>query len=686
MTETLSNNLINEDYKAAAAFYASQQPVFVGRQTISQQEAMSMPVDLGGIYQNMFETLTKEPTRAMSWARTFGVLSICVALDGASSNFKLDNASGFKPPNVAEVETAVKRPLQESLYAPEQDSSVTFLLAEGEDQIEMALIKALHMVDFGIVRRHVDVSSIANFSPLILTANTDELLKLRRDYTEARLRVYGNVRGMSDAFNVMGTVIPTSLLEASGISTNNLANNVPIKYQQVSASIDMKDRIEASMIGVTTAKRPHIGHAFLINKALASAGGEQQILVELNDLGPRVARGVAAYAEKTGISFDETAKAISEGSVTIAEIEAAYKVRNDNGLAPSLPPGFALAANNQYYQDLLSRLLPGRDFSTLANSQLEIEGLRCKLDCVDGRLDLFGGSGMSLLRDANTCEAVVIEKGGELTVAGVIGSMSTRYALTLVDSPTPLDRKAQKIFEVNGLGLENSPGMGVCFDFKVSSGTNGNTLLIDELVNIAETSGLSAADVLPACRQMLASAYFVAGDGASLNPNFASKDAAIRAFVSALAETDIGLLNQPMGFYRADKKAVVDMMSKVLKGLELRRKPDVQTVQKILEIFPNVSLGDELVDFVANHPDAPFIPKNVARSSLNTWNKISSQNPQFIFGLLEELAISNPDGALEIISGTAMEQMMQGMGYDPSDTARFFAKLKGVKDVFRIKQ
>ncbi|HVO86866.1 MAG TPA: hypothetical protein VMT23_04075 [Candidatus Binatia bacterium] len=673
---------------SAERFYSPDKPRLIGRLVLAQTDVVELPLDLDMIYQRTFESLQKSPNKATEWARTYGQLSVGAALDGQPTGFQLDAAAGFRPPRFAELQTARRYPLGSSLAATETDSDTAFVICDdGAERVEMSLIKALHMLDFAIVKGLLDPRMETDL-PLVVAASPDELWKLAYD-KGIDLRPYGNVRKMSDAPSVLGTVVPTSVLESSGITTYSLGG-LRLRLVNPQNTLTVGERPKASAIGITTAKRPHLGHGFLLAKALSHNGDNEPVIVELNDHGPRVAQMVAALAKMKNLSLTEAVSMISSGQATIEEVEEAYRLRDSVPSSPQLPLDFSLKANNDYYRQLLAKLSQeDSQIETISNGEL-YDSLSDNLFGLSGALRLFGNSGMSMLGNTKTDQSVVIESAGRLTVVGIAAALCTKYALKFVDSPKSVDVNGQKVFTANGIEIDQVPGTGVLVDFEVASGTKGNAVPIDRLIERLEGSGLSAQDLLPVLRLMLDNAYFMEGDGGSLNPNYASVEASLRLFDKAAAQyaQDSGLvdLKKPLNLSKVGFTVARQTLATICGQISKSGRSSVGDWRKILAGLPELPVSPELLALVSDQSrlNEEAVPKPIMKDpgNIKTLQDFRSPKLAFVSDVLGRIAGEDLQRFCRTIEGTAFKDMMEAMGYEPEAAVPFCASLKNQKEIY----
>lgn len=652
------------EFQDARSLYEPGPPIVVGNFAMSRQQARAAPVSLSEVFEPAIETLQSDPRMAMLFAKRFGKLSVSVALDDAPTTFTLTDKD-VPNPKIAPMKTTTRYLPSEFFEAPDADSQFTFLLCNDKAMTaELALIQALHMLDFAIMSKQFDGQM-----PLVKAASSEQLVRLQSSYPSAFLRTYGNVRNLSNAPTILGTVIPTSIFEKVGVETEDFEPKIqPASPNTFPEAVDRKP---AAAIGITTAKRPHIGHGFLIVKALAESGEGGTVVVELNDRGPRVAKAVSAFAINAGCSIEVAIEDIANAEVTPTALEAAYKTREDAPVI-ELPNDFALTSNNAFYARLLDKLCPPSNaFVPIANSSAAMQSLTKQLLANPAAQGLFGNDDMVLFGSEI---ATVIQQYGEPTVPGLIGALATGFELTMVDSPSPIDRIGKKNFAEAGIPVSIKEGIGISFDFGVASGTKGEAPSLQSIMSMVDSS-----QVPQLLRSLLNSSVFVRGDGKSLNPNFASPDA-LNQKLKQLVDTNFSGVDlfKPFEF-----KQITREVSKSLTpyggddGLAATGKIFSEEIKQSIIALPALQprLTQKLLDFALEQDEPTKIPKNlVSQQDANLINKIRAGEPKTVFGLLSASLDVEPE-LLESLPETLIGDIMEAMGYELGPVRPFLQKL-----------
>lgn len=678
------DKLVQEDYSRARQFYSSGPPDLIGRSVLSRQDAAELPLDLDRIIGTAVEAARQNPARARQHAKTFGALSVNLALNGQPTSFSFDRVDSFAPPGIVEIATKPTHSLAEMFRSSELDSPTTYLLmSDGLVPIEMGLIQALHMIDTAIVTGQFD-----GLQPLIRAASLVDLAELRAKFSdEVFLRTYGNIRGSRSAPRVLGSVVPTNLLERSGVNTLSLVKPAGSSNKAAGREVINIERPTAVFMGITTAKTPHIGHGFLMVKSLAEAGANGRVVIELNDSGPRVDRAIVALAADKGITLQEAAEAVSSSKITLNEVEAAYRKRGDLRVPPDMP-GYALSQPNAYYRNLLTSLQPiGAKIVTIADS--ELPDLLSDLRANPGFKSMLGG-GMGILEGAKD-SALLIEKRGAPTIAGILGALSTRYALKLMGIPPPLTQGEREIFKSAGLAVDITPGVGVMIDFEVGSGTKGNSLPLNTLVAYTETIGLSPRLVLPALRLMMNRGLFMPVEDESPSLNFASQAAAMEAFVSAVQtvsqmENPEALLFEPLKLRDAKRDLTRSLLAPLV-DFGLKPKPSPAQARMAMATLPNLRqlLSPKLVDYADNTFDDGVIPKtHISEADRNILQSLTNPVPDKAIGILLDLAAKYPRALEVLVANSDLPTAMLAMGYQADHSVQFLTKIKSLRGVFKV--
>lgn len=675
---------LQTDYQQASELYSTAPPKFIGRFVLSQIDAKELPIDLGEVYDTVDETIQKNLDIAMQHAATFGALNVGVALDGRYTDYRFDAIDSYKPGYMAEIATTAMRSVDELFCAPDIDSSTTYLLADdGEPStVEMGLIQALHMVDTALVTDRYTGAAI------VRTATTEEIVRLRSDYPDdVLLRVYGDVRGQFGT-KLLGSVVPTELVERARVFTSR--PDGPSKPAEPTRErIEIAERRPAAFVGITIAKRPHIGHGLLLVKAIAEAGKDGTIVVELNDRGPRVMAALVKLAKDTDTSIETVMQQVSDGSIGFDAIERAYKVREDSP-SPQTNIDYKLQESEQYYRQLLTAIMPEQlSYDAIADSDLEPQ--LATLARNPGYTDLFSGSGMALLGNDKK-EALPVVTNGQPTIAGILGALSTRYALRLVDSPPPLTTANRKLFSDAGLNIEQSTGTGIMFDFVVGSGTNGNTTSIESLFEVMDATECDRKLLLPALRLLMNNGYLLPSDGNSRSLNFANRDTAIAAFSQALKEVSAmddpeKILYESMKLVDIKPELVKSMVRGVYNPQDFPAKTTGVEVQTILTSFPQLTgnFSQQLMAYVQENPSNTTVPKSaITDNDRRFMQQLRQLRADTYLPVLSDLAGQNTDEFATLTSESLLIPVMQTMGYAKNQTVEFLNKIAGAKGIYKL--
>ncbi len=677
MKKLEAQEIIESEYKRAKEFYSPVEPTYQAQLTLGQEDARVLPINLTEIYAQMGEQIDTNPDVARSYARTFGATRVLLALDNSPTNVVL-NKYGVYPKGSVEIATVAERRLGDIVCAAEIDCPITYILADsGEPQtVEMSLVQAMHMVDTAMA------TGLSNSATLLVRkADVDTLLELKEMYPDLFLRTYGNVRGLSRVPTILGAVIKTELLEASGIATEAL--KAPAAAEKPLKEPVTRERITASFIGITTAKRPHIGHGLLIAKAMADSPNGK-VLVELNDQGPRVEQMITALASERDISVEEVVLSIESGEISLEDIEQGYKNRRD---APILPPGitYGLAPSNAYYRQLLGVLQPpGVEILTIANS--EMGELETGLQNREGYEELFDGTGMDVFRD-KAGNGMVAKKAGKKTLQGMIAQLAFGYKLTMVDSPPSLTRPELAILRKNGLELESGMGCGLLLDFSSASGTNGRSVLLESL----QREEMQQGSVLAAIRKVMDRSTFFVSETGSLCPNFASNDVFLRAVEKELASIDPSEIEEtvrrPIKYADIRKQLIIELLQSVYKDFPVTGKIKVGEVCKLLNLFPVLAkkLPGKVIAAAANLQDDVSIPKNLYQGApLELLQRLRSLDAKLLCELMETSCRDEDMFLSSYIGGTGLGDIISQMGYQGGSTMEAVKKVLTAKGVFKI--
>lgn len=665
-------NIIENERKRGAELYSSAPPSIRGSFVLSQVEAQTLPIDIGAMYTIVDEQIQRNPVKARSYAETFGMTNISLALDGRETFFELEELGAYTSSPRAEVRTQALRSLGEIVTAEEVDSPVTYILADSgiPQTIEMSLIQALHMVDTAIV---TDMY-VAN--PLVQTMSLEAILELRQRYPNVFLRPYGNVRNLAHTPALLGSVVETSLIEASGLKTEPLLSQSPTDSIGDAFSVSTQ-RIPASFMGITTAKKPHIGHGFLLAKAIADSPSNT-VIVELNDQGPRVDQMVTQLAQNLGLSLDQTIQALSVGAIGIDEVEPAYQQRGLANQAQIETP-YSLQACNQYFAELLRNMTPPEmKITPIANSDTEQAKT---LVTIPGFARLFSGSGMSIISDAHG-KAMVIEAGGKKTLQGVVAAYCGSFALTLVDSPSPLKKAEFSILRNNGVDIKREIGTGVLIDFAVASGTKGGTLLLEDVIADSEDPTLLPA----ALRLIMDNSFFFRGEGDSLLPNFSSNEFLKEKLAKTFASNGLSFVDirRPIKFVDAKRELALDLLGTAA-GITKSKKVSAQNLRQLLLTLPGIQqqLSSGLLDSINALAPSDTIPKS--RFTPSDQALIQQIKKGDFSTIVKNMRTDCDDDIATCIKGTSLQTTLESMGYAPEQFELIIERIIESEGMYKIK-
>lgn len=671
-------SVLASEYDRAGSLYSSRPVEYRGNLVVSQADAACLPLDIGKIYQNTADEIASKPREAGSFAKTFGAVRVQLALDGAPTQFVLEQDGTYAKDPRTEIGTLAVRSLEDTLRADEVDGRVAYVLAsDGQNQsVEISLVQALHMIDTAMVTGQYTAEL-----PLIRVATTEEIVTLKQSNPEVFLRTYGNVRKLRDVPLLLGCVVDTSALEASGVTTSSLARPRASVEQPSRERISVA-REKMAFVGITTAKKPHIGHGFLLAKAIADSPNGQ-VLVELNDQGPRVESMLVQLANSLGTSIEDAAKQVTEGAVPIDLVESCYQARD--AMTTDVNTPYALTANNAYYRELLALMqAPNIPFSTIANS--EMGDLMQDVATLPGYRRLFSeDSGMSILT-SDPGIAMPIEKYGKPTLPGAMAQLGGRYTLTLVDSPPSLSKQELAIVAGNGMELEQSSGCGLLLDFASASGTNGRSIALESLIGNETPAGAELA----AIRKVMDEAYFFVSETGSLCPNFASNEAFLAAYAKNLEQVEEGdieaILRRPIVFKNVKKQLFQELLAQTYE-FPVKGRVSAGEVCSLLQQFPVLAgrLPGRVVAEAANASPELSIRKNILCDK--TQKKIQLLRSADPLNIVELVRLSCEKEGMFLSSyleGTELGQALSYMGYRGGSTMETLDKIAQAKGVFKI--
>lgn len=430
-------------------------------------------------------------------------------------------------------------------------------------------------------------------------------------------------------------------------------------------------------IGITSAKQPHIGHLFLLLKGFASAPPGTSITLKLNDTGPRVAQAIDLLARQHDISFEQAASLVTEGTFSFSDIEQAYMAR-DGQTQKNLPEDFQLRASNDYYRQLIAAIEPTPG-SIQITSDSEILATARQASPHPAVVHTLSTTGPTFF---NADKPIVIESGGKTTLQGILILLGRHAIVNVTSSPRAFSKAEQISLKKLGIVIEQAEGMGVSVDFNVASGTNGNSLDISGLIRLCEVHSLSSNIILPALRRILERSFFIPGEGASLNPNFASIEVIQSKFVNALheqAHNSAVDIYQPLHFKDVTSFITKDFIAKVIYSGEVPTAGRFTTdeVGRLIKILPGCTslLSEHLCQFTLSSP-AEVIPKPMIEDTDRTvLNALRSGNAQYVLPLLSSLAHLEPEDLEHTLKDTHLLYIAACMGYNTEQLPVFIKQV-----------
>lgn len=676
MSERLET-LAADDWHRSKLLHSSNPAQYIGRYTMGDPSSNSLPIDANNLYQTTSHAIDSDPHKAREWARTFGKLSIAITSLPTPDRFLIEPINSHIPHYAAELKGNSRQPVTDLVSSSaEHDSSRTYLIFDNYGKPitpEMAMIQLLHLVDSDIVTGQM----IAGKLPSARIIDADMLAKLRSDNPEVLLRLYGNVRHASHTPHILGAVTPTHLLDSQNITTTPLQKTPP---HSTSGEGVVRDEINIqrdpiNYVGVTSAKRPHVGHAFLILKSFAESTKGSKVTLKLNDTGPRVAQAVHWLASKHNVSFEQAARMVSKGGFTLPDIEQAYASRSEIENEHALPKDFRLQDPNDYYRQLIASIEPSPG-SIGVTSDSDILNNSHKLPHHPDIKSTLSGTGPIFFSAKD--RPIVIESGGETTLKGILITLGRIATVNVTSSPKAFSKSESLSLKQSGILIEQNEGMGVSINFNVASGTKGNSLNLEELTDMCTEQGINPRLTLPALRAILDQSFFVPGEGSSINPNFASTDKIKGNFLSTIhdqAKLEAADIYSPFVFKDVTPFITKDFVNKTVysEGLSPKGKFTTEEIRKLAENLPDFynQISTTLQDYTESNTSGT-IPKTViTEKDRSILDAMRSGNPRYVLPFLEHMAAMETDKLMHILEGTHLLYTATHMGYNTKQISTF---------------
>lgn len=441
---------------------------------------------------------------AYNWAKNWGRTWITLGFDDMSCSFLNTESKEAKIQTVLHTIKMVT-PQERLAHAPE--GKKYFIILNNEPStIEGITLQIERMIDEliwcnGLKNRNscnpieaykkaIDEVQSTGFD--IYVMSKDDILALRQKDSRYAVRIYGNILKKHSVPEIIGAVGPFE----ECIRPKSLDPKYERLSYKVLTKVEDKRTFRDSIVldmGICILKRPHAGHMLLcgiLETARRSLDGNTSIVIHGNDTGNRVDKTIAHISESLNIDPAQVIELISTNKMTSEELEAHYRNRNQTKTETVVQSNKILKVNKIYFQQqafehlVVFQSFFGRKLRLISESSVP-EDFKPAEGLSDNPWIEYGVNYTIINQIPH-----LLKLNGELTASATrVATMS--YVSTLLDANTHIyidgDRsiaEASRIMESqNNLKCYQYPGAAIGFNFKIASGSEGNSILFEQIIN-----------------------------------------------------------------------------------------------------------------------------------------------------------------------------------------------------------
>jgi len=472
----------------------------------------SKDVSVEEVFRGLFDTMvSSDESLLYKWASNWGQTRVTVHAQKNLSFHFMDRLS-----NEAKSYEflTTKKLIEPGTYfcspPDEQHSKYQILLNDAPVKIEGAILQAERMMDelvWYVCSKNIEVGMSESESyRAALTdvgengfsyryVSSEEILRLKQNNPDIAVRIYGDFLNKGTVPQIVGAVCPTGI----GLSSpTHKIGELPIARNN---RVEEAGRINKEIInnqlpfvamGITLAKRPHVGHMLLagIVSATSRSLGGAPICIDGNDLGPRINATIKYGARQLDVSVGQVIQDITDGLINTETIEQWYRNRrgvNDRTIMQDSKIEKQLSLTRQAEEALVTfrKFFQGTGVSV--NILLESQTLGETSRFVDVGDNRWSGTGFGYVNTGN--KLIILEREGdpssEVVRAAFICSSAellNRGRVYFVDSDPALKDVSHIYALANGQEVTQVSGTAIGFNFKIASGTDGDSIPLDDFL------------------------------------------------------------------------------------------------------------------------------------------------------------------------------------------------------------
>ena len=350
---------------------------------------------------------------------------------------------------------------------------------------------------FGLYKQAVN--EIYRVGIAIVPCSEANILDLKRTNPTLPVRMYGNILNNEVIPKVIGAVIlPEVFPQTKGSrAVYPSYGPKPIPIHNISLKWRRQDKKGPVCIGICLAKELHVGHLFHVGWAdtIRRVIQSNRVFLESNDYGPRIFGMVAGLAATRRESAEEVTRELCSENIPIADIVNHYRHRREE-IAFSASAWDKLHSGQSVLEAIHKETM--KMLHDAGFSEIELIPDSSCFPHAD-RICSILSSGWSLLgfdvmkyRKGGTQGMIVLKHGGHYTasvlrsafVDRVMTKLDERTQPVFVDANISVKQAKNILATTSGRDLIVTDGCGVGFNFKIASGTGGESLLAREAINI----------------------------------------------------------------------------------------------------------------------------------------------------------------------------------------------------------
>lgn len=480
----------------------------------------STNIAVGQILSKTLDTLSQDPLRSYEWAKHWGRTTVAIH---PNKRFSFEFLNRFSPEAKAYIPVNTTQLISPSEYVDEANSDGKYfiLLNNNRCTLEGLVLQSERMLDELIwcvhlreantgIPKEIAYSNALNevnqkgFDYIFLEEN--EILNLRAYDPRYAVRIYGNINHKGKVSSIIGAVGPVDGKIEKPISQYK-SLSFPRKITEI---INTNDSIVSKKpehfnindcfigLGISIAKKPHLGHlllAGLAETARRTSNIELPIVIEGNDIGPRIIKSIAYSSDELSKTPSEIINMVNDGVISVDDFEGYYKLRDlasKDKIIDTLEV-FKTKKLNLYQQGNSTievfRKFFKNNLYLIHESSLDSE----IAESLNIKEKGWNDSGFGFLRENK--QIILLENNGIPTAPAIRAAfilkakrMVNKSEVIYIDADPSIKQSLNilKRHQDETPGVQFS-GAGIGFNFELASGTKGDSISIESFLHIYES-------------------------------------------------------------------------------------------------------------------------------------------------------------------------------------------------------